>query len=155
VNEFSISREKSVLEDGIERRANPRFPLELPVSYWTMSPPFCVGPAGTTLNISRNGLLFETTEDLQPGQHIVLSVEWPARLDNRVPLNLILEGRILRCENGLAAMQTHKHEFKTRKSAPAQQGARECAASGGDRGLDARSSVRIAAQAVRMTARPA
>lgn len=121
VNEDSLSMQATLKEaaegETGERRAKPRFPLQLPVSFRTLSPPHCSGaPSGTTVNISTTSVTFETGENLQPYQHVLLAVEWPARLDNRIPLTLFLDGRILRCENGVAAMRVHKHEFKTRRA---------------------------------------
>jgi hypothetical protein len=69
-----------------------------------------------TLNISSKGLLFPTEEPLQPGQLLQVSVDWPARLENQVPLKLVAEGRIVRNQNGLAAMRIDKYEFRTRRA---------------------------------------
>jgi hypothetical protein len=68
-----------------------------------------------TLNISSNGVLFQTVEELKTGQDVLVSIEWPVRLDDKIPLNLVLAGKVLRYERGMAAIQTHRHEFKTRK----------------------------------------
>jgi hypothetical protein len=68
------------------------------------------------LNISSKGLLFSTEEALQPGQLLQVSVDWPARLENQVPLKLVAEGRIVRNLNGLAAMRIDKYEFRTRRA---------------------------------------
>ncbi len=69
-----------------------------------------------TLNISSKGLLFATDEALQPGQLLQVSVDWPARLENQVPLKLVAEGRIVRNLNGQAAMRIDKYEFRTRRA---------------------------------------
>jgi len=68
------------------------------------------------LNISSKGLLFSTDEALEPGQLLQVSVDWPARLENQVPLKLVAEGRIVRNLNGLAAMRIDKYEFRTRRA---------------------------------------
>lgn len=70
-----------------------------------------------TLNISSKGVLFATEEPLQPGQLLQVSVDWPARLENQVPLKLVAEGRIVRNLNGQAAMRIDKYEFRTRRAA--------------------------------------
>ncbi|MGD1069096.1 MAG: PilZ domain-containing protein [Bryobacteraceae bacterium] len=107
------------IESALDRRASLRFPLRLALSYRTLNPASgqCSSSA-RTVNISSSGLLFEDHGSLHPGQHVLVSVEWPARLDHRIPLNLILEGRIVWAANGYAAMRVHRHEFKTRGSAP-------------------------------------
>src|SRR5580658_64527 len=104
--------------DGADRRTNARFPCRLAVSYQALEHPFLSGVATSeTLNISSKGLLFATEEALQPGQLLQVSVDWPARLENQVPLKLVAEGRIVRNLNGLAAMRIDKYEFRTRRAA--------------------------------------
>jgi DNA-binding NarL/FixJ family response regulator len=100
-----------------DRRTNARFPCRLAVSYQALEHPFLSGVATSeTLNISSKGLLFSTDEALQPGQLLQVSVNWPARLENQVPLKLVAEGRIVRNVNGLVAMRIDKYEFRTRKA---------------------------------------
>ena len=104
---------------GADRRNNARFPCRLAVSYQALEHPFFSGVATSeTLNISSKGLLFATEEALQPGQLLQVSVDWPARLENQVPLKLVAEGRIVRNLNGLAAMRIDKYEFRTRRVRP-------------------------------------
>lgn len=101
---------------GADRRTNARFPCRLAVSYQALEHPFFSGTATSeTVNISSKGLLFSTDEALQPGQLLQVSVDWPARLENQVPLKLVAEGRIVRNLNGLAAMRIDKYEFRTRR----------------------------------------
>src|SRR5580658_7624612 len=105
--------------DGADRRTNARFPCRLAVSYQALEHPFLSGVATSeTLNISSKGVLFATEEALQPGQLLQVSVDWPARLENQVPLKLVAEGRIVRNLNGQAAMRIDKYEFRTRRSRP-------------------------------------
>jgi CheY-like chemotaxis protein len=101
---------------GADRRTNARFPCRLAVSYHTLEHPFLSGQATSeTLNISSKGLLFSCTDPLQPGQLVQVSVDWPARLENQVPLKLVAEGRIVRNNDGQTAMRIDKYEFRTRK----------------------------------------
>jgi CheY-like chemotaxis protein len=102
---------------GADRRTNARFPCRLAVSYQALEHPFLSGVATSeTLNISSKGVLFATEEALQPGQLLQVSVDWPARLENQVPLKLVAEGRIVRNLNGQAAMRIDKYEFRTRRA---------------------------------------
>jgi DNA-binding NarL/FixJ family response regulator len=99
-----------------DRRTNARFPCRLAVSYQALEHPFFSGVATSeTLNISSKGLLFATQEALQPGQLLQVSVDWPARLENQVPLKLVAEGRVIRNLNGLAAVHIDRYEFRTRR----------------------------------------
>jgi DNA-binding NarL/FixJ family response regulator len=103
-----------------ERRTNARFDCHLAVSYQTLEKPFLSGQGSSeTLNISSKGVLFKADEALEPGQLIQVSVEWPARLENQIPLKLVAEGRIVRNIKGVAAMTIEKYEFRTRRT-PAQ-----------------------------------
>lgn len=100
-----------------ERRTNARFDCHLAVSYQTLEKPFLSGQGSSeTLNISSKGVLFKADEALEPGQLIQVSVDWPARLENQIPLKLVAEGRIVRNIKGLAAMTIEKYEFRTRRT---------------------------------------
>jgi DNA-binding NarL/FixJ family response regulator len=100
-----------------ERRTNARFDCHLAVSYQSLEKPFLSG-LGTseTLNISSKGVLFKADEALEPGQLVQVSVDWPARLENQIPLKLVAEGRIVRNIKGIAAMTIEKYEFRTRRT---------------------------------------
>lgn len=103
-----------------ERRTNARFDCHLGVSYQTLEKPFLSGQGTSeTLNISSKGVLFRADEALEPGQLVQVSVDWPARLENQIPLKLVAEGRIVRNSKGIAAMTIEKYEFRTRRT-PAQ-----------------------------------
>jgi DNA-binding NarL/FixJ family response regulator len=115
----SAGSEKAEPGSAADRRTNARFPCRLAVSYQALEHPFLSGVATSeTLNISSKGLLFATEEALQTGQLIQVSVDWPARLENQVPLKLVAEGRIVRNLNGLLAMRIDKYEFRTRRVKP-------------------------------------
>ncbi|HWE50756.1 MAG TPA: response regulator [Bryobacteraceae bacterium] len=104
---------------GADRRINARFPCRLAVSYQALEHPFFSGQAiSETVNISSKGLLFAASEPLQPGQLLQVSVDWPARLENEVPLKLVAEGRVIRIVDGQAAVRIDKYEFRTRKIKP-------------------------------------
>jgi FixJ family two-component response regulator len=107
---------------GAERRTNARFDCHLAVSYQTLEKPFLSGLGSSeTLNISSKGVLFKADEKLEPGQLVQVSVDWPARLENQIPLKLVAEGRIVRNIKGIAAMTIEKYEFRTRRTpAPAK-----------------------------------
>jgi DNA-binding NarL/FixJ family response regulator len=99
-----------------ERRNNARFPIPLAVSYQTLEHPILSGQGTSeTLNISSKGLLFTSNEQFQAGQLVQVSLDWPARLENSIPLKLVAEGRIVRNANGQTAMTIDKYEFRTRR----------------------------------------
>jgi DNA-binding NarL/FixJ family response regulator len=105
-------------KEAAERRNNARFPIPLAVSYQTLEHPILSGQGTSeTLNISSKGLLFTSNEHFQPGQLVQVSLDWPARLENQIPLKLVAEGRIVRNANGQTAMTIDKYEFRTRRVA--------------------------------------
>jgi CheY-like chemotaxis protein len=115
----ALNSQKSEPGSGADRRTNARFPCRLAVTYQALEHPFFSGSATSeTLNISSKGLLFATEQTLKPGQLLQVSVDWPARLENQVPLKLVAEGRIIRNLDGLAAMSIDKYEFRTRRARP-------------------------------------
>jgi DNA-binding NarL/FixJ family response regulator len=115
-----------------ERRNNARFDCHLAVSYQTLEKPIISGQGESeTLNISSKGVLFRASEALEPGQLVQVSVDWPARLENQIPLKLVAEGRIVRNVKGVAAMTIEKYEFRTRRiSQPAGQNKTAASADG-------------------------
>jgi len=66
-----------------------------------------------TFNISSKGILFETDIDLPVGKRVELSISWPALLNEHCRLKMIAVGRIVRAENGKAAVLIQRHEFRT------------------------------------------
>jgi DNA-binding NarL/FixJ family response regulator len=110
--------EDTAVRKASERRNHARFPCRLAVSYQTLEQPIFSGQGSSeTLNISSKGLLFTSQEKFIPGQLLQVSLDWPARLENQIPLKLVAEGRIVRNENGQAAMTIDKYEFRTRRAA--------------------------------------
>jgi DNA-binding NarL/FixJ family response regulator len=99
-----------------ERRNNARFPCRLAISYQTLEHPILSGQGTSeTLNISSKGILFTSNEKFEERQLVQVSLDWPARLENQIPLKLVAEGRIVRNANGQTAMTIDKYEFRTRR----------------------------------------
>lgn len=113
--------EKGKPPSGSDRRNNARFPCRLAITWRTLEQPIKTGEAiSETLNISSKGILFATEEQFEPGQLLQVSLDWPARLANEVPLKLVAEGRVLRNAQGKAAMSIERYEFRTRKAVAPQ-----------------------------------
>lgn len=97
-----------------DRRTSDRFPLERELRYKMISKRLGdEGGSGTTLNMSSRGILFQTEKPLIPGKRVELAINWPAQLDNRCALKLIARGRVVRSENGCAAVEIQQYEFRT------------------------------------------
>jgi len=97
-----------------DRRASDRFPIEREVRYKVLNRKNAdeVG-FGKTINMSSNGVLFTTDQYLLPGRRLELAISWPAQLNSTVALKLVARGRVVRCEEGKAAIEIHQYEFRT------------------------------------------
>ncbi len=98
---------------GPERRTAQRFPIQLGLRYRVMLPGF-LEPfgTGTTLNMSRAGILFAAEGRLTPRTPVEIVVEWPARAKQR--LNLVISGRVVRVQQGpvpAIAIKIGRYEF--------------------------------------------
>ena len=71
------------------------------------------------MNISSSGVLFTSEQMLLPGRRLELSISWPIQLNDLVPLKLVARGRIVRFEQGLAAIEIQQYEFRTQSNAVA------------------------------------
>lgn len=97
-----------------ERRSADRFPIERDVRYKMLSKKSGdEAGAGKTVNISSTGVLFTTDKLLIPGRRLEVSINWPAQLNNKCALKLVARGRIVRFEQGQAAMEIQQYEFRT------------------------------------------
>lgn len=97
-----------------ERRRGRRFPIECPVNFRTLSG---AGPPrrgrGSTVNIGSRGVLLEVDHPVAEGVLLEVSMEWPAKLDQRSDLKLIMCGSVIRSEGTRIAVTIQKHEFRT------------------------------------------
>ena len=107
------------LTDGLgERRASLRFPIVRDVRYeMTSHRGEPKSGTGKTVDMSSGGVLFVVPEALDPGKQIKLSISWPAHLDGKYALKLLVWGQITRCQGTSVAVKIDSHEFRTRSSA--------------------------------------
>ncbi len=100
--------------DNSERRAADRFPIERELKYRILSKrDGDESGVGTTVNLSSNGVLFTTQNILLPGRRVEVAISWPAQLNSSVNLKLVARGRVVRFEQGMAAMEIQQYEFRT------------------------------------------
>ena len=113
----SVKTEKS--KD--DRRGADRFPIEREVRFKVLNRKNAeeVG-SGKTINMSSNGVLFTTDQYLIPGRRLEIAISWPAQLNSKVALKLVARGRVVRCDEGRAAIEIHQYEFRT-QSTPGPQ----------------------------------
>ena len=114
----TMSLEKN--KDKDDRRGADRFPIEREVRYKILSRKNSAegeaAGSGVTVNMSSNGVLFTTSHYLLPGRRLEVSISWPAQLNSKVALKLVARGRVVRSDEGRAAIEIHQYEFRTQAS---------------------------------------
>jgi hypothetical protein len=98
-----------------ERRSKVRFPLSVQLQYKLRGSKTPVAGAGQSVNISSVGVFFVAEQELNIGERVEMTLEWPAPLDGVVPLRLCVFGRVVRAEGRRAAVKIDHHEFRTTK----------------------------------------
>ncbi len=68
--------------------------------------------------MSSKELVFKSNESFTVGQFLQVSIDWPARLEYKIPLRLVVSGQILRNDDGQAAMSIEKYGFRIRGIEP-------------------------------------
>lgn len=93
-----------------ERRRHQRFPINVGSRY------LLDGTRGhaTTVNISSGGVLLATKEILPVGRAVQVWIDWPALLDDRCPLRLVITGRILRSTHRGTVVAITRYSFRLR-----------------------------------------
>jgi PilZ domain len=101
-----------------DRRNSDRFPIERDVRFRVLNKRGGEETGdGKTLNISSSGVLFTSEHILLPGRRLELSISWPVALNDLVPLKLVARGRVVRFEEGQAAIEIQQYEFRTQANA--------------------------------------
>jgi hypothetical protein len=97
-----------------ERRADKRYELQLDLR-WKLIRRRRVLEAGSgrTIDVSSGGINFDAGRELPPGFNVELALSWPIMLHSVAPLQLVVQGRILRCEGNRVAIRMAQHEFRT------------------------------------------
>jgi hypothetical protein len=98
-----------------DRRAAQRYPIGLDLLYLIRLGKQDMQPGvAHTHDISSSGVSFHAGRLLPAGASIELSLNWPYLLQNSCPLQLIIQGRVVRSDEHATAVQTMHYEFRTR-----------------------------------------
>ncbi|MGD0362053.1 MAG: PilZ domain-containing protein [Bryobacteraceae bacterium] len=92
-----------------ERRRNVRFSMALPVRYTLAR----ACGWGRIVNIGSGGALLTVDQPVMAGHRVELCIGWPVLLHEKVHLNLVANGVILRVEKGRAAVRFERCHFRT------------------------------------------
>jgi hypothetical protein len=99
---------------GGDRRDDRRYEMQLEVRWKLVRRRRVIdNGVGHTMDLSSGGIRFYAGRELPIGLNVDLSVCWPVRLHNVAPMQLAIQGRIVRSADGWAAIRTVAHEFRT------------------------------------------
>jgi hypothetical protein len=111
-----ITPDPALGTEGADRRSATRFPMDLQVRYKITGRNTVELGSGRTINMASGGILFTTERTLEPGERVEVAVNWPAQLDHKCPLKLVIAGRVVRSERSRAAVVIDRYEFRTQGS---------------------------------------
>ena len=114
----SIARRVRLLQGlSSDRRSSVRVPVNLEVR---SSVAGRRGPvenrSGQTIDVSGSGLSFTADRPLPVGQKLDMSIDWPARLDGDVQIQLVASGVVIRTSGAVTALRIERHDFRTRRA---------------------------------------
>ena len=69
---------------------------------------------GRTIDISSSGLRFAVAGPLEPELRLDIAIDWPALLDGRIQLQLVVAGTVVWSSGSETAMRILRHDFKIR-----------------------------------------
>lgn len=93
-----------------ERRQHQRFPITAKCQYIVSG----LRGQAVTLNIGSGGVLLKPGCVLPVAKQIQVFVDWPALLDQRCPLRLVITGKTLRSNEKATAIGIIRYEFRIR-----------------------------------------
>jgi hypothetical protein len=108
---------------GGDRRADKRYEIHLDLR-WKLVRRRRVLETGSgyTVDLSSGGILFEAGRQLPVGFHLEISISWPIMLHSVSPLQLVVKAKIVRSDEGRAAVRILQHEFRTAGQATETRG---------------------------------
>lgn len=90
-----------------------QYPVAMEMKYKTRAQTPRVG-MGETRWMSNRDITFTTDHPMEPGTKLEISIAWPALLNGRVALQLVVESQIIRSEETQVTARILKHHFRTR-----------------------------------------
>jgi hypothetical protein len=108
------AEEQKLLTTPRDRRAGHRYEVSLKLR-WKVSRRKRLLETGTgmTIDLSSGGVLFEPDRKLPTEGYVELSISWPVLLNDSLPMQLIVSGRVVRVAGERVAIQIEQHEFRT------------------------------------------
>ena len=109
-------------------RYQPLYPITLDLHYQVLSGgrPVETG-SGRTTRFGSHRVVFIAEPALEVAARLQVSVAWPVLLDDRVKLQLIIEGRVLGVDGDRVTLGVVKYHFRTRGLSIAANSREPCA----------------------------
>ncbi len=104
---------------AVERRVKYRYPLDLNARFRSpISSKLFFSGQGRAINVSSGGLLVLSERAMSDtniwvGARVEINIEWPFLLPDHIPLQLCVEGRVLRHSQFDFAASVERHQFRT------------------------------------------
>lgn len=107
---FRPSPEKKVRD----RRSGQRYSIALQLQWKLFSRKRLMDMgAGTTVDLSSGGILFESDHKPVAAGFMELAITWPARPNGLRPMHLVVMGRVVRVSGTRVAIRIRQHGFST------------------------------------------
>src|SRR6266566_1904621 len=103
-------------------RLRPRYQLDLELQFSYRRGRRTYLGTGHTKDFSDKTLCFQYDQELPGGVDLELCIAWPAFLQGFYPLELIVQGTLIRKQNNLAVLEVEAFEFRTRGDSSFHQG---------------------------------
>jgi hypothetical protein len=99
---------------GGDRRTNRRYSLQLRLR-WKVVRRGKVLSSGTgqTLDLSTGGICFDAGQMLPTGVNVEVSIIWPVLLRDASRMQLLIVGKVVRCDGSRIALRASRREFRT------------------------------------------
>ena len=95
------------------RKTAVLYPVRTELRYQTDDRTPCIG-AGKSVAISSREVVFQSDRPLKRGTRVQLSLAWPALLNHRVPLQLVVSGEVVWSQGSTLSVAIWKYQFRTR-----------------------------------------
>ncbi|MCB1018803.1 MAG: hypothetical protein H6509_01900 [Bryobacterales bacterium] len=99
----------------------PRYQIERPVQYRVRTSAIPIEGTGRTLNISRNGLLFEPGQNIGVGAKIDMNVQMGDAVGGGAPIVLRVSGVTLRSQGNAVAVSIKKYKLQAKSGVEARR----------------------------------
>lgn len=108
-------QEDIITEISGDRRDSQRYATDLPLEYTAVrNGSWIGGGAGTAVDMSSTGVAFTSSQILQPGVQVELTMEWPGAKNGQA-MELVISGRVVRSDAQTTAIRKEHYEFRAQE----------------------------------------